>query len=269
MIRLSIITVNKNNAPGLEKTIKSVLEQTYPHIEQVIIDGGSNDGSVDAIKSFTDILPDSYQSKSQNSPGISYWISESDRGIYHGMNKGAAKAEGDYLLFLNAGDYLIDQHAVSNLMSHEPDADIVYTNQKRFGTKGERITIFPDKLSLYWLFTEFLPHNCMLIKRDLFNRIGPYAEDYRIVSDWLFYLQAIAKNECTYKHYDMILSVMEDGGISNSPQFTEDVKKERMDVLRREFPLCYGDYLDLYNYKYNSPLKKLKRTVKKLLPIKK
>jgi glycosyltransferase involved in cell wall biosynthesis len=265
-IRLSVITINKNNAKRLDKTIKSVLEQTYPHVEQIIIDGGSNDDSVGVIKSFTDIPCKSYASefKAKNYPFISYWVSEPDRGIYHAMNKGVSQATGNYCLFLNSGDYLIDQNVVSTLLNYKPDADIVYTNQKRFGYKGDRINVFPEKLSFYWLFKGYLPHNCTLFERTLFSRIGFYCEDYNIVSDWLFYLKALAKENCTYQHFKMVLSAMEDGGISNSPEFRLNVKKEREDVLKKEFSFFYEDYSDLYNFRYNSIKNKIKRSIRLL-----
>ena len=267
-MELSIITINKNNKAGLEKTIQSVLEQTYPHIEQIIIDGGSTDGSIDVIKSFIDIPSKSYTPKPNlKNPFISYWVSKPDTGIYHAMNRGILQAKGHYCLFLNSGDYLADYDAVSNLFNYEPAADIVYTNQKRIGFKGERITIFPQKLTFYWLYTEYLPHNCTLFKRSIFDRIGLYSEDYRIVSDWFFYLKALVKEGCTYQYFDMVLSVMVDGGISNAPEFSENVKKERLEILKKEFPFFYEDYSDLYSYRYNHMLKKLKRVVKKVLNI--
>ena len=86
-MKLSIITVNFNDAEGLERTIKSVISQTFHDYEFIIIDGGSTDGSVDVIKKYED--------------HIDYWISEKDGGIYQGMNKGLRQASGEYLNFLN------------------------------------------------------------------------------------------------------------------------------------------------------------------------
>ncbi len=90
---ISIITVVFNGEMTIGETIKSVLRQPYPHIEYIVIDGGSNDGTVDIIKSF----------ESQ----IDFWVSEADNGIYHAMNKGIKQANGQGLLFINAGDYLV------------------------------------------------------------------------------------------------------------------------------------------------------------------
>lgn len=92
--KLSIITVNLNNKDGLQKTIESVISQTCKDFEWIIIDGGSVDGSKDIIEKY--------------SKEIDYWVSESDQGIYHAMNKGILRSHGEYLLFLNSGDYLFD-----------------------------------------------------------------------------------------------------------------------------------------------------------------
>ena len=98
-MKLSIITVNYNDAKGLERTIQSVISQTFHDFEFIIIDGGSTDGSVDVIKK--------YESH------IGYWVSEPDGGIYQGMNKGLLQARGEYLNFMNI--YNLIFHKVINI----------------------------------------------------------------------------------------------------------------------------------------------------------
>ena len=249
--RVSIITINLNNARGLEKTIPSVLNQTFDDYEYIIIDGASEDGSADVI--------------AQYAHRFAYWVSEPDTSIYNAMNKGIKNASGDYCLFLNSGDYLYSNDALAELFQKQPEADIVYTNQHRVGPDGERVTLFPPKLTFYWLFTEYLPHNCMLIKRSLFEQIGLYNENYRIVADWDFYLKALARHNCTYRHYSMVLASMTDGGVSNAPEYSTHVADERDAVIRSEFPLFYEDYASLYDLRYNAITKKTKRTLKKAL----
>ena len=90
---ITVITVVYNDVKSIEKTILSVINQDYPHIEYIVIDGGSNDGTVDIIKKYND--------------KISFWISEPDKGIYDAMNKGLKHASGVWCIFMNAGDYLI------------------------------------------------------------------------------------------------------------------------------------------------------------------
>ena len=91
---LSIITVNLNNCDGLQKTIDSVVGQTFTDYEWIVIDGGSMDGSRELIEQYADCL--------------AYWCSEPDNGIYNAMNKGISRATGEWLLFLNSGDSLFN-----------------------------------------------------------------------------------------------------------------------------------------------------------------
>ncbi len=98
---LSIITINYNDKFGLERTIKSVQEQTFTNFEHIIIDGGSTDGSKEVIEA--------------NKNSFSYWVSEPDKGIYNAMNKGIKEAKGEYLFFLNSGDHLNGQNALDKI----------------------------------------------------------------------------------------------------------------------------------------------------------
>jgi len=112
-IKVTIITVVRNDAAGLEKTICSVTGQNYPSLEYIIIDGGSGDGTLDVIRS--------------HAGQIASWVSEPDRGIYDAMNKGLAKATGDWVNFLNAGDTFADGSTVPMLMATDlSDIDVVY-----------------------------------------------------------------------------------------------------------------------------------------------
>ncbi len=114
MSKLSIITVNFNNATGLQKTFDSVFEQTFKDFEYIIVDGGSTDGSEEIIE--------------RNRDKINYWVSEKDKGVYHAMNKGMAKASGDYLLFLNSGDHFKDENILLEVMPELDGTGIVYGN---------------------------------------------------------------------------------------------------------------------------------------------
>ena len=107
--KISIITINYNDAEGLRKTLASVASQTYTDIEHIIVDGASTDGSVDVIREYETI------NLSSTNPIRIVWVSEKDKGIYDAMNKGVAKASGEYLLFLNGGDALASPTAIQIL----------------------------------------------------------------------------------------------------------------------------------------------------------
>ena len=109
---ISIITINYNNASGLEKTIRSVVEQTYNEYEYIIIDGASLDKSKEVIQEYQRY--------------IDFWCSEKDSGIYNAMNKGIQKASGEYLLFLNSGDVLHNSAVLAAIHGFLSVQDILY-----------------------------------------------------------------------------------------------------------------------------------------------
>lgn len=115
---LSVITVVYNNAADIERTILSVIGQDYPHIEYLVIDGGSTDGTVEIARRYAD--------------QIATLVSEPDRGIYNAMNKGLERATGDYVLFMNSGDEIYDRKTVASVFASAPDADIYYGETELF-----------------------------------------------------------------------------------------------------------------------------------------
>ncbi len=234
-LKLSIITVNLNNAGGLRTTIDSVITQTYTNFEHIIIDGGSTDGSVEVIKEYEAL----YQSKQRHL----YWVSEPDKGIYNGMNKGIKVAKGEYCLFLNSGDNLHTKRTFEKTFEIRFNQDIVYCN---LNTPNKLIT-YPHELTLNFFFNDSLAHPATFIKKDLFNSIGVYNENYKIVSDWEFFIKAIINAQCSYKHLDICLSNFEFGGISNSNSAKHIREGERKNILKTEFPLMYKDYITAYN----------------------
>lgn len=122
-MKISIVTVCYNAADQIEKTIQSVVGQTYPNIEYLVIDGGSTDGTTDIIRKYAD--------------KISYWKSEPDDGIYDAMNKGICAATGDYINFMNAGDYFSSDSVISEVVKQiNPTKDIIYGDSTMIDYKG-------------------------------------------------------------------------------------------------------------------------------------
>ena len=175
---LSIITVNYNDAIGLEKTIKSVQSQTYRDFEHIIIDGNSNDGSKEIIK------------KHKNS--FSYWVSKSDSGIYNAMNKGINVAKGEYLLFLNSGDWLYDNEVLGKFVKFNPIEDIVYGDSQFINPNGNSyLKKMPDNLHGMMIFHRTLNHQSSFYKNSLFEGDNGYDESYEMLADWVFYNEII------------------------------------------------------------------------------
>ncbi|WP_051350461.1 glycosyltransferase family 2 protein [Dyadobacter alkalitolerans] len=231
MHKLSIITINLNNAAGLVRTVESVLSQTFKHFEFIIIDGGSKDGSLNVIE--------------KSNGQIAYWVSEPDKGIYHAMNKGIKVASGEYCLFLNSGDWLTHNNVLTSVFDTNPNADIVAGNVYFFNTIEKRIqwTVnSPDNLTAKTIFSGLLAHQATFIKRSLFDAIGYYNEDLTIVSDWLFFLEALLERGASYQHYKGVVSYFDMNGISCDPANNNLPRREQLTILRQKYPRFIADY---------------------------
>lgn len=216
---LSIITINFNNRSGLKKTIESVVAQTFKDYEWIVIDGGSTDGSRELIEQYAN--------------HFSYWISEPDRGVYNAMNKGIKVAKGDYLQFLNSGDWLFDETALERCFSHPFTSDIVYGDLYFVYKDGrQKKTCFPNPLTLRYFYRFSLGHNASFIKRELLQH-DLYDERFKIVSDWAFFLKK-ALSGCSFEYINETVSCFDTNGISIVNK--ELVKQEREIVLNELIP---------------------------------
>lgn len=225
---ISIITVNLNNKDGLNKTILSVINQTYRNFEHIVIDGESNDGSRELLEMY--------------SSNFSYWVSENDTGIYNGMNKGIVRAKGDYLLFLNSGDCFFDENSLKKIIPNGNCLDLVFGNLLVQTQTGSYIKRYPSQLSFDFFYNwESLPHPATLVKKDLFTRIGLYREDMKISSDGYFFLTALARFGATYKHVDEVIVVFDGSGISGKESYRELLANERSQILN-DFNFYVNDY---------------------------
>jgi glycosyltransferase involved in cell wall biosynthesis len=249
-MKLSIITINYNNAPGLRKTMESVLSQTSQEFEYIIIDGGSTDGSKELIE----------QSAAEDER-IAYWISEPDKGIYHAMNKGIKAAQGEYVQFINSGDRLVASDVVEKMhiqISNYNFPNILYGNMLKQMPKGLwRDRCFAEKdIPFLGMFTGTLNHSPAWIRRDLFNKYGLYDENLKIVSDWKWYMQAIIIGEEKPVYADIDVIIFDMQGISYTN--TALVKTERKQVLKEMFsPAIIADY-----EKWAFPISQMKRLMR-------
>lgn len=212
---LSVITVNYNNEIGLERTITSVISQKFTDFELIIIDGGSTDKSVDIIK--------------KHSNKISYWISEKDKGVYNAQNKGIKLAKGEYCLFLNSGDYLIDIEVLNKVFSNNHSADILY-GELIFNFKYKVLRKLPEKITLSYLFNDNMWHPASFIRKSLFDRIGPYNENYEIAADYDFFFNAIIMNKVSTVYIPFPITVYDTTGISSNKQNFEKINQERKSI---------------------------------------
>lgn len=229
-MKLSIITINLNNKNGLSETIKSVITQTFTDYEYIVIDGESTDGSLDTIEQYAN--------------NIDKWISEKDSGIYNAMNKGIYKAEGEYCLFLNSGDSLYDSNVLQVLFSQSFTEDIISGGIELYSHTKKWYQFPPHDISLFTFTNGSLPHPGTFIKRELLNKLGGYNENYRIISDWCFFVDVLIVQNCSYRHYDITVSKFNCFGISSTSSSAENVQK--VQFLKSRFPKIVDDY-ELFN----------------------
>jgi glycosyltransferase involved in cell wall biosynthesis len=219
-MKLSIITINWNNASGLKKTMESVINQSCQEFEYLIIDGGSTDGSVDVIKKF------------EGFPNLQ-WVSEKDNGIYNAMNKGIRLSKGDYIQFLNSGDSFVDKDVVKKILEEIENngyPDILVGNLlEDYGTKRLRETHGNRNPDLWFFFSRSIHHNSSFMKRNLFEEYGVYDENLRISSDWkwFLYVVGIKKIKPVFVNVDVVLFNMEGVSVTNQDRLLN----ERMQVL--------------------------------------
>jgi glycosyltransferase involved in cell wall biosynthesis len=231
-MKFSIITVNYNNASGLEKTIKSVLSQTYTGFDFVVIDGGSTDASKTIIE--------------QHQPSISYWVSERDSGVYNAMNKGIKAAKGEFVIFMNSGDIFYDADVLKNIEPEITDAyGIYYGNNVKKGQGTERLKTYPAKLNFSFFYSSSINHQSSFIKRKLFEEHFYYNEDYKIASDWEFFVYAICHENVPYKYINQTISIYDFTGISSDPKSSERLINEKLTSIEKYFPAFKDDYVNL------------------------
>ncbi len=221
MSNLSIITINYNNLDGLKRTLESVVSQTWREFEYIVIDGGSTDGSADYIAC--------------QSTNIDYWVSEPDKGIYNAMNKGIAKATGEYLLFLNSGDHFFSNSVLQENNDKIANYDLIYFNIVYVRENDSFTVSYPKQLSFSFFFLGTLCHQSTFIKKTLFDELGSYDENLKLVSDWKFFIVALFKFNCTYFKVNAILSNYYMDGISSDLGNKELLYNEREQVLNADF----------------------------------
>lgn len=211
--KLSVITIVYNNVKDIERTMLSVLNQSYENIEYVLVDGASNDGTKELIERYTG--------------RIDTFISERDKGIYDAMNKGLALATGDYVLFMNSGDEIYDIDTVKRVFETLDNADIYYGETEMYDedwkSLGQRRHQAPEKFN--WRSFKYgmnISHQAIYIKRSL---TVPYDLQYKYSADidWIIKAAKQAKIIVKVKGYVAKYLV---GGIS---------KQKHMDSLKERF----------------------------------
>lgn len=207
---ISIITVSYNAVKTIEQTILSVINQAESRLEYIIIDGGSSDGTIDIIKKY--------------SSQIDYWISESDNGIYDAMNKGASKAKGKYLAFLNADDWY-EPNVIKDIINHTDGInDLVYGIIKIHNKTG---FLYAHGASMNNIHNEMIAHPATLIKKDIFYQLGGYDLSYKYVADYDLMLRLYNRGGKFYFTDKIIANFRLDGASSSYKSLLEKNELKR------------------------------------------
>lgn len=211
-MKVSLITVCRNVAPVIAETLDSVFAQTHQDIEVIVIDGASTDGTVDILNDYA---------RTERSRRVGVLVSEPDKGIYDAMNKGLARATGDVIGFVNAGDLLMTPqtiaHVVDAFKRSHVDAvygDIIMVDEKdifkvhRTWLSG---TYHRDNFRKGWM----PPHVGTFIRRSVYDRFGHFNIDLRIGADYEILLRFLYKHEVPAVHLREVLVRFRLGGMSN------------------------------------------------------
>ena len=219
--KLSLITACFNSEKSILRTVNSVLNQTYPHLEYIIIDGASRDQTLQLLAPYRD--------------RISTLISEPDRGIYDALNKGIRLAQGEIIGFIHSDDELKNPHVVERMIQKmsERKADGIYSDlnyvvQSDGNSKVLRHwkskTFTPDLLKKGWM----PPHPTLYLKRSVYEKHGLFDLNYSIAADYDFILRVFLDPTLSFQYYPEVTLNMQTGGASNR-NFSQLVKKSRQD----------------------------------------
>ena len=219
-MKLSVITICYNES-NIRSTCESIINQSYKDFEWIVIDGGSTDGTLDVLNEYREHM--------------AVFISEKDSGVYNAMNKGIDHAKGEYINFLNGGDYYFNNESLNRVIGFELDKDVIYGNQRFLTAKDYFEKTYPEKLPHQWFLKDCLPHQSSFIKRELFDKYGKYNENYKIVSDWEKWIIFIELNKASYKQIDTMVSIHRYDGISSV--YDEVHINERADVIEKYYGL--------------------------------
>jgi len=224
-----------NSIATIEKTILSVLSQSYHNIEYIIIDGGSNDGTQNIINKYIN--------------NINYYISEKDKGIYSAINKGILKSNGDYIGLLHSNDIYENNNTLNNIVLSisKYKTDLFYANIIFINDKLKRVRFYSSKYFRPWMFRfGFQPaHTSLFVKKDIYKN-NLYNENLTIASDFEFLLKLLYLEKISYKFIDETWINMKIGGKSTSGlQNLFHLNKEIYNICKNNN--LYTNYIFIYS----------------------
>jgi len=228
-LTLSIITVCLNEK-DVELTCQSILSQEWQNFEWIVIDGGSDEWCLSVLEKYKNRM--------------SYFVSAKDNGIYDAMNKGIRLAKGEYLNFLNAGDFFCDKHVLDDVFSGAHIAGVLYGNMAFWDEKRKcyHLLISPCVLTMRHFFVACINHQSSFIRRELFDLHGLYDEQFRIAADWEKWL-CFKKQGVSFQPLNRLVAVYGIHGISSRHKRMLEHEKR---IMRKRYLTGIDDYLWFY-----------------------
>ncbi len=215
--KISVVTINYNNANALSKTIESVINQNYTNKEYIIIDGQSTDGSIEIINN--------YRSH------ITTAVIEPDIGPYNAMNKGLTLASGDYIIFINSGDRLVEGILNRVFISESENADVIYGNfYVTLNDKIQYIADLPSIPGISFFYDSNINHQSVFIKTSI-HKQHPYDESFKIAADFNLFFNLLIKDNHSYRFVNEPISYYDLSGISANQKYHDQHTEERTRVL--------------------------------------
>lgn len=238
--RVTIILPTYNAANCIEHAIRSVIDQAYPNLEFIIIDGGSRDRPIEIIKKYE--------------AHIYYWVSEPDQGIYDAMNKGLAVATGDWIYFLGSDDALAPNVLSELFINQDTSAyQFIYGNVV-FRQSGQA---YGRAYSFEWLATRVICHQAIFARKALFDKYGPFSLRYPACADYAWMIAAFADNPARNLYLNQVIAHYDEEGFSN--EYIDKNFLNDKDLLCREYlklPAQHEEYLSVIGKRGLEHLKK-------------
>lgn len=229
---ISVITVVFNGAEYIEQTIRSVLNQTYQNIEYIVIDGGSQDGTIDIIKKYSD--------------RIGTWISEPDKGIYDAINKGIDRCNGVLISTLNSDDYYSNDDVVQRIVDRYDETIGIYYGDVKIVERDTGSASYTRYANLSKIrYGMYLNHPATFIRAELYKRFGTYSMQYKIAADYDMLLQLFLE-KCRFSYIKDEMVSMRDGGVSIEQGLL--AKSEVLQVRKQRLPPVVYFYTRFIQY---------------------
>lgn len=216
--KISIITVVYNAVCTIEQTILSVLSQDYDNYEYIVIDGGSNDGTLAIIEKYSE--------------KISFWVSEPDQGIYDAMNKGIRNAKGEYVYFLGGDDLLFNSEVLKCTSSFLQSKFNVYYGNVVF---KKRNIIYDGKFSSLKIVTRNISHQSIFYPKEIFEKYS-FETKYKIFADYELNLKLYGNSSYSFVYIPLTIALFNDEGASGSNVLDACFEDDRFEIIKSNFP---------------------------------